>query len=133
MLLLIFSHLHPFPDYYFIPIIFQFAYEGENQGKLINVWRSENIKRQHLFKCIGNERFTYQKCFLEILTMDRFNFIGRYTFCTFRPIHVLNALLNKTRKTHSFLQNLHLFEYQNRPNRMINKKIPEFCRLIGGQ
>ena len=27
---LIFSLLHPFSDYYFIPIIFRFAYEGEN-------------------------------------------------------------------------------------------------------
>ena len=89
---MIFSLLHPFSDYYFIPIIFWFAYEGENQGKLINIGRSENIKRQHLFKCKGNDRFTYQKCFLKILTMHRFNFIGSYSFCTFRPIHILKTL-----------------------------------------
>ena len=74
--------------------------------------------------------------------MHRFHFIGSYSFCTFRPIQVLDALLNKTCKNHritlklspmNFWLNLHLFEYQKGPNRMINKKVTEFCKLLGGQ
>ena len=73
--------------------------------------------------------------------MHRFPFIGSYSFCTFRSIQVLDALLNKICKTHSFNQlsplcfwrNLHLFEYQKRPNRTINKIVTEFVKLLGGQ
>ena len=74
--------------------------------------------------------------------MHRFHFIGSYSFCTFHPIQILDASLNKIRKTHSitltlslmnFWRNLHLFEYQKRSNRMINKKVTEFCMLLGGQ
>ena len=74
--------------------------------------------------------------------MHRFHYIGSYSFCMFRTIQVLDALFNKTRKNHSinfkispmyFWRLLPLFEYQKRPNRIINKKGTEFCRFLGGK
>ena len=84
---LIFSLLHSFSDYYFILIIFRFAYEGENQRRLINVWRSKNIKKQHLSKCVGNDWFSHWKYLLKNINNAPFSFywfLHILTYTSFR-------------------------------------------------
>ena len=101
-----------------------------------NKWRNElKNKKVTNYKWAGNGRFTYIKCFLKIWTMHRFHFIFNYSFCTFRTIHVFDAVLNKTHKNQlinfklspmHFWRNLHLFEYQKRPNRIKKKSFPHW-------
>ena len=68
--------------------------------------------------------------------MHGFHFIGNHIFCTSRLIRFQYAVLHKNCCSPSinlkpfpmnFWRNWHLFEYQKRSNRIINKKVTEFC------